>query len=165
MNGLEKISVVTPEVTQHVQQRIVVGGHLVVKAVADCVKEKLQGAGGDPLQLFNSLAAVITQEKLDELEVMDPLKKALLSKIVEIAKKYIFQGPTAGCLGMMGVYTSQDSVTNFIMVQAIEAANNLAAELAPTYGDDLVNGVTSELTLEKADEITQSLLEKVAQAQ
>lgn len=51
------------------------------------------------------------------------------------------------------------------MVQAIEAANNLAAELAPTYGDDLVNGVTSELTLEKADEITQSLLEKVAQAQ
>lgn len=165
MNSLEKISVVAPEVTQHIQERVVVGGHSVVKAVADCVKEKLQNAGGNPLQLFNSLVAVITQEKLDELAAMDPVKKALLSKIVEIATKHIFQGPTAGFLAMMGAYTSEDSVTNFIKVQAIEATNNLAAELTPVYTDDLVNGVTSELTLDKADEITQSLLEKAAQSQ
>lgn len=147
MNDVERISVLTPVVTQQIQEKIDKSSKDFVEKVATFILEELNSAGpqGDIGQFFNTLSAkVITAEKLAELQAMQPINKILLSKIVNLATALLYQGPTAGLLGMMGVYTSEETVKNFIMVQAIDATNDLAKELDAIYTEDVINRALSE---------------------
>lgn len=154
---VERISVVTPQVTQDIKTKINVGGHQVVIAVAQSLMTETQAnkalSESEDMKGFYEAVALKynTPEKLDELREMDQLSKDLLSRIVNIAVAILFSnqdtsellGDTAKFLGLMGAVTSPTDLRNYLMVQSLVPAKTLAASLRETYTDEVIAEVVA----------------------